>query len=260
MGHISIRLSGGDVSPSKIRSKEIAKLIDAIEDMIASYIVHFNPTVPKEAVVVGLAGLTDKSIGLQFAPNLTEFTIPAVRNIIESLKKLDFSGIPGGTVNGLKVIRGFTSRHNCEAELSVHGKDTENTDAGAVAFITPETKIVTKTPLEGETVLYGEVVRVGGETPRVRIRTMSGSFVNCTVSAEIAKKIAGRLYTEVGLRGDAVWNPDTLGMEKFHIHSLTDYSETPIDEAFKELRENFGHIYDKIPDIENLMTEIRRGD
>ena len=40
---IEIYLSGGDIFPGKVRSKELAEILESVEEMISSIVVRDNP-------------------------------------------------------------------------------------------------------------------------------------------------------------------------------------------------------------------------
>lgn len=74
--------------------------------------------------------------------------------------------------------------------------------------------------LTGETTLYGEVKRVGGFKPRVVLKTIQGDTIYCDASKALAQELGRRLYTEVGVRGQAKWNMQTLRIDAFIIESV----------------------------------------
>jgi hypothetical protein len=51
---VQILLTGAGMLPGKIRSKEIAEIIESVEDMIASMVVHDHPDMRKESIIIGL--------------------------------------------------------------------------------------------------------------------------------------------------------------------------------------------------------------
>ncbi|NJL54772.1 hypothetical protein HC928_05930 [bacterium] len=67
---VEILLTGEGMSPGKIRSKEIAEVIESVEDMIASMVIRDHPELKKETIVIGLKNIRQGSIGLEFSPNL----------------------------------------------------------------------------------------------------------------------------------------------------------------------------------------------
>ncbi|NJO19548.1 MAG: hypothetical protein HC838_05075 [Spirulinaceae cyanobacterium RM2_2_10] len=60
---IELVLTGEGMSPGKIRSQELAEIIESVEDMIAPMVVHAHPKLTEDRVVVGLK-VTIQVIGL----------------------------------------------------------------------------------------------------------------------------------------------------------------------------------------------------
>ncbi|NEQ29724.1 MAG: hypothetical protein F6K04_01785, partial [Leptolyngbya sp. SIO4C5] len=63
---VEILLTGEGMSPGKIRSKEIAEVIESVEDMIASMVVRDYPDLKKDNIVIGLKRIRQGSVGLEF--------------------------------------------------------------------------------------------------------------------------------------------------------------------------------------------------
>lgn len=250
-----IRLVGEGLKPGQIRSKELAEVIEVVEDMIASIVVHENPELKKENIIIGLAEIGNSSIGLRFAPNLEELTIPATHRLTQSVNNGDFSHLPSSVVNGLRKISSFTRKHECDAEFrSINGEIT------VLAVVTPKTEIPIPTPLVGETTIYGTITRSGGAEPKVQFRTIDGELIHCKASEELARKAGARLYTEVALNGLASWNAVSYEIESFEIESIGDYKSTPLPVAFAEIRRIVGSVFDDIEDVAQYVAGLRYGD
>ncbi len=251
---VEILLSGEGMSPGNVRSKEIAEVIESVEDMIASMVIRDHPEIRKETIVIGLKSIREGSIGLEFSPNLIELTLPATRIITKSITKDDFSMLPSGVVNSLRKLSSFTRRYKCNASFFIqNGKPEE------LATITPETKIPDIYPLSGETTIYGEITRVGGAEPKIQFKTLDNQIIYCSTNKAIAKKAGSKLYTKVELQGRAEWNSETLKIENFQVMDISSYEEIPLSEAFEELAGLIGDSFDKIKDVDNFVSEIRYG-
>ncbi|MGG6263870.1 hypothetical protein ACQ4M3_11085 [Leptolyngbya sp. AN03gr2] len=251
---VEILLTGEGISPGKIRSKEIAEVIESVEDMIASVVIRDYPELKKEVVVVGLKGIRQGSIGLEFSPNLVELTLPATRRITQSIAENDFGVLPSSAINSLRKLSAFTKRHQCNAEFL-----TQNGNLESLAVLTPETKIPDVYPLSGETAIYGEITRVGGSEPKIQFKTLDSKIIYCSTSKLVAKEAGIRLYTKVELRGFAEWNTETLEIEDFYVTGISSYEEVPMLQAFEELSHLIGDAFDKIDDVDSFVSEIRYG-
>lgn len=251
---VEILLTGEGMSPGKVRSKEIAEVIDSVEEMIASMVIHDHPELKKESIIIGLKSIRPGSIGLEFSPNLIELTLPATRRITKSITENDFGALPSNAINSLRKLSAFTRRYKCNAEFF-----TQNGSLEALAIITPETKIPDIYPLSGETTIYGEITRVGGAEPKIQFKTLDNKIIYCSTSREIAKKAGVKLYTKVGLYGLAEWNSESFEIENFNVIDISDYEEVPLSEAFDELANLIGDSFDSIKDVGVFVSEIRYG-
>lgn len=251
---VEILLTGEGMSPGKIRSKEIAEVIESVEDMVASMVVRDHPELKKETIVIGLKNIREGSIGLEFSPNLLELTLPATRRITKSIQENDFGILPSNTINSLRKLSAFTRRYQCNAEFL-----EQNGRVESLAVLTPETKIPDIYPLSGETTIYGEITRVGGAEPKIQFKTFDEQVIYCSTSRAIAKKAGTKLYSKVGLYGLAEWNSETFEIENFHAIDISDYEEVPLSEAFDELADLIGNSFDDIKDVDRYVSEIRYG-
>jgi hypothetical protein len=251
---VEILLTGEGMSPGKIRSKEIAEVIESVEDMIASMVILDHPELKKETIVIGLKNIRQGSIGLEFSPNLAELTLPATRRITKSIAENDFGVLPSGAINSLRKLSAFTRRYQCNAEFF-----TQNGRLESLAVLTPETQIPDIYPLSGETTIHGEITRVGGAEPKIQFKTLDSHIIYCSTSKAIAKKAGAKLYTKVELRGLAEWNSETFEIENFHVIDISDYEQTLPSEAFEELANLIGDSFDNIKDVDRFVSEIRYG-
>lgn len=251
---INIALRGTDMRPGRIRSKEIAEIIELIEDAIASMVISSHPDLKKEDIRIGLKQINEGSIDLEFVPNLPALTLPATKKITQAITSNDFSNLPLASVSSLKSISAFTRRHKCVAEWA-----TTNGVRESLAVLTPETIIPDAYPLSGETMLYGEIMRVGGATPKIQFRTLSGQIIYCSATKDIVKRAGSKLYMEVGLNGMAEWNSETYAIEAFHVTEISEYQHLPLKNAFEAFRDIVQDSFDSIEDVNQLVRETRYG-
>ena len=256
---IEIRFTGNDVSPGYIRSKEIAEIIEAIEEMIASQVISNNPDLKRDAVVVGLSDIRHESLGFQFLlPSLAELTLPAFLEITESISSSHFNSLSQDTLKPLKKVFNFARRHNCNAEIY-----ERNGDRKLLATITPSTELPEVTSISGETTLYGEITRVGGadsKNPKIQFKTIDGELIYCNTSKLLAEIAGTKLYKQVGLIGIARWNAETFEVEEFFVTAISEYEHSSPAEAFSALSEQFGSMFDSIQDVSSFVEAVRYGD
>lgn len=249
---MEIRLAGKDISPDKVRAGEISEIIAAVENMIASIVSAKHPQITKEDIIVGIINIKDKSVGLQFSSQLPELTWPAFSIIASSVATGEFSSLPSGSIKALQQISAFTRRKQCVAELISHTGDSR-----LLATIGPDTKIDDVPLIKGETVIYGQLIRIGGRTPRAMIETVDGQTIYCEIEKGLATSLGEKLYSQVGLQGIAKWNAKTLSLEEFFIANLTDYQDKKVYQATQDLSRVIGKYFSAIKDVNKYVSRLR---
>lgn len=89
----------------------------------------------------------------------------------------------------------------------------------------------------GGSSLIGQVVRVGGEEPKVRLKLPSGKVLSCDTSEHVAKELGHRLYETVTCKGYATWDYATGEVLKFKIETVGKFRKVPASVAFENLAE-----------------------
>jgi hypothetical protein len=135
-------------------------------------------------------------------------------------------------------------------------------DAQRIDWKTGEQEYFSKKPahVDGETVLYGKVIRVGGVEPRVELKPLVGQILSCATTVEIAIQLANRLYQQVGVFGHATWDQEKLEIQEFRISRVLAYEKKPLTHAFKLLREVTQKEFDVIEDVDQYITNLRHGE
>ena len=249
---IEIRLVGAGVAPGLIRSREVAEVITAVEEMIAAVVERENPEIKLDQVRIGLSAISSGSMTMVFTPNLDALTVPAAERVMQAIDDQAFDGLPAGTLKALKTLQAFTHRHDATTEFR-----TLNGASVLLAAMTPKTSIPEPARLAGETTLYGDILRVGGAEPKVQFRSIDNEIVYCDATRDMTRQAALRLYERVGLRGEAVWDLETLKLESFRIEEILDFEDVGIVQAFAELRDSVGGYFDQIADVDAFVEELR---
>lgn len=259
---IEVRLTGEDITPGNVKSKDIADLISSIEEMLASLAVRENPNMglDEDEIIVGLVAVQEGSLTLQFrSPDVYEkVVIPAYKTITDSISQHFFDNLPSKTVESLRKIRKITVGFRASTEFWISNGHYEH-----LATLARETTIETQNRLvSSTTTLYGSIVRVGGEKVlTAQIRLISGELIKCEIKGlqklNVAKELARRLFTEVGVTGKATWDSLDWKLEEFEIESITDYSGTKIRTALQGLYETAGKYLESIEDIDAFIAEVR---
>jgi len=252
---IEVKITGNKYKPGDIRSRDIAEYIASIEEMVAAYLADQHSYIKKDEIIVGLSDIKESSFGLIFKPE-DENVYDSFVEISEKLEKKLFHTLPIGTRRPILNLLRLSKKHQSNLEfISLNGKSKlEYT-------ITPETEFFEPPLISGETVLYGEVIRVGGKNDaKVKLSLDTGEEITCDLTLELAKELGGFLYTEVGVIGIARWKSDTLEIESFTITGITNYrSEISLQEGISKLGDLLGKYYEDIDDPVQHINDLRYG-
>lgn len=259
---IEVRLIGDNVTPGNVRSRDIAELIASVEQMIASVVVRNNPQLgfQEDEIIIGLVAVHEGSLRLQFrVPEVyAPAAIPAYNLVSSDVQRRDFSSLPLKTVESLRSIRSITVKYSATTEFGYN-----NGHFAPLASITRDVPIeVQESRVSGTTTLYGVVVRIGGEkTTTVQMRLLNGDLLSCEIKGNqrrsIARQLAQRLYTEVGITGTAIWDTREWILEDFVIERITEYSPKGVAAALQSLYETMGTHLEAIEDINSFLSELR---
>lgn len=253
---LKLRFTGvSDLKPQVLRAKELAEIIENFEAAIVATVVDHDPTIKREQIAVSLVAVQDQSVSLVFAPNLPDLTYKAAFRIVEAFATQRFSDLPQQALAPLRSLVRFVRNRGCVAELSI-----ARGHRSATIDITPTTRIETAIPIEGETVLFGEIIRVGGVEPRVELKPVNGKALFCSTTEEIAIQLASHLYQQVSVLGCAVWDYETWEIKEFQITQILPYVQRPLSQAFRLLKESAQGAFDSVEDVDQYIHHIRYGE
>jgi hypothetical protein len=249
---IHLRLYGGGIDPTKLRSRQMADLITDYENALNAMVVREYAGFEKNPLPVSLVSIQEGSVNLEFAPALPELTIPLAAQLHDALEREDWWALPRQALESLRNIRKQIAGLDCVLSFSTTIKGISQT-----VTLVPTTVIPQPQTLMGESELYGQVIRVGGKDPVVAMLIDDGRVIFCPATAEIARALGSRLYEHVQVSGRGIWEIDTLDLVAFEIRELLPYEETTISQAFAELRQSVGSLFDDIEDPSEWVRQLR---
>jgi hypothetical protein len=247
---IKIRLRGEGIKPGLVRSREIAEILESVEEIAVAEALQANPELTKEDIIVGVYAIEDESIGLKFKTTFASLVVSAFISTASSIEKQEFEHLTPQTLNSLKVLSGFAKRHNCDAIIG-SGSEQE------LAVISPDTVIPGPTYIHGQSEILGRVIRVGGKNPKAMIELVDGSTLYCEVPEEIAKELGRQLYSLARFEGYAKWESKTLELEEFKIYSVKEFPNMGTSELFGKLSDIIGPQLASINDVEEFVSSLR---
>ena len=249
---IIIKIQGSGLIPRTLSASDLADVIVSAERSVAAIVKRDYPDLKAEAITLGLTEVRESSALLELTPVSCDVQVEAFVAWTEGIKANDFTELPRESVEAAKVLAKVSRRLRAAIELTArpNGKAYQTT-------ITPDTEITAPEPVffVGETVIYGEVISVGGATePRVRLRLPSGNLQVLTIDKHLARLLGQHLYNSVGLSGEATWDAETLEIHDFRVKDVIDYTEGLVSKAVAGLAEIAAPYY---KDIEDPVKHFR---
>ncbi len=251
---MEIKFSGENILPETIRARDLADILANVEESLTAIILKENADINIDDLVIGLVNIEEGSAKLRFKSSMQIIALLAFTMLSTAISTGDFTKVPITAINSVKSISDFTKKRNCVAEFR-----TQIDSEKPLASLTPtsEINIPAIYQLSGETVIYGRIIRVGGATPKAVIRLNDKQTVYCEVKESLAKEIAHKLYSWVGLSGTAKWTTEDYSLDSFRIEKITEYEDIPITKSISELSSIAGkHLKDKI-DVIKTISELR---
>ena len=110
-----------------------------------------------------------------------------------------------------------------------------------------------------ESIVYGEVVRVGGASgKRCTIRTSDSKLLYCNVSSdEVARDLGGYLYKKVDLHGRGLYFIRDWSIISFTVYSFNERKPSSFEEAYRDMRSAGGEAWDGIQDSQQFLKDLR---
>ena len=259
---LEIRLDNRKLTPDKMSSRDIAKLISAVEEMIAHIVVRDFPelALDQRDVTVGLFEVEIGSYGGRFVSQYDEQVKKAFETAAVAIETREFAKLPTNSVKAIENMVSISQKYDTNTLFGYR-----NGEFRQIASISSNTVVDVQIPtLESETVLYGRLTSIGGEKPpTARLVLLDGKKLTCNVTEKndlaIAKELGKRLYTEIGVRGMARWNLQDMSIVFFRIDELLDYEQKPLHESLENSYEILGHHLEQISDLEQFFSDLRNG-
>jgi hypothetical protein len=234
---IEVKLTGENVTPLTLSSADLAKMLISVEELVAALIETRFPHLNLEEgeIVVGLTEIVHGSYTTRFKTNYANQAHEVMPLIGDALLHGNMGELPDDALTQLVELQRLTRKHRCNIQFSdVNGTRRE------LGELTTHTEIALQRPtVESHDVLYGKVIRIGGETPRVKLHLLTGEDFTCRITEvdgnRVAKQLAKQLYTLVGVEGRATRDSRTMRLKDFMIEGLLPYRDVSPREAFEDV-------------------------
>lgn len=232
---IELKFEGNGIKPSKVKASEVAEMIASFENALMAVIRQQHASIDESEVFISLDQIEDKSLSLRYVANRArEFVLPALLTITTSFANNAYADLPPSAIEDLRRITKFTKRHDCSGVFIDAGERLVTFDKDTEIVVSEDAF------LRGDTTIYGEVLKAGGDTPRVTLKIDDDYTVSFEVRKDIAIRLASNLYKEVGLQGSARWNRKTFKVVDFRADSVIFIEQASLTDTFAKLGKLFG--------------------
>jgi hypothetical protein len=247
-----IRLKGEGVSPGTVRSRDIAEVLEAVEDLLVNEVLARNDELRRDEIIIGLYSVEDRSLGLAFRTSHSPTILPVFVSTAEAISRNDYESLTDGSIEALRHISAFTKKYSCDALF--------DTGSRTLATISVDTNIPRESVFEGSTEILGRVLRIGGKTPRAMIELVDGSVLYCAIQEELAVDLGHNLYCHVKLSGIAKWASKSLDITEYRITGFKKFEETKAITVLRELSSLVSGGLAESEDVVQYVNSIRQGD
>ena len=218
--------------PEDIPVHAVADVIQAVQSLLQAGI---SKGADEEDLRLHLLDIQRGSAVYRCLSNYPEQAGPYLR-VLGS--KIDDSQSDTALGTGLVHIKALSEiAKAAESDIEV----TQDKGRTVLLRIVPDTydRLKMAHTVSGQTVLVGELKRVGGATsPRCMVRAINqAAAIYCDLTHDQARELAPRLYETVVLEGDAVWLKTSLEIVEFRVERIVRFTQKGFAEAKKELRE-----------------------
>lgn len=200
-------------------------MITATEDLLSAMM---DDSDEEESIPLCLVSLEDKSLGLGFASLQMAAAMVLWQEFAAVINTGNFEKLVPKARQSLVEIVSFVKKKECTVFV-------EDSERGVMASFDYNITLPAELKFHGGSSLIGEVVRVGGADPKVRLKLPSGKFLSCDTTESIAKELGHRLYETVTCKGNATWDYTTGEVLRFRIEHVGTFKKVSASKAFENL-------------------------
>lgn len=256
MGRVQFRFKVKELTPETTPLEDLFAVAKFVRALVLSA-VSDGSVAPDPLTCVSLLRVQKGSLTSVFS--LSEDVAQYVPEIVHSIHEDRIDRLPKRVAQAVKDLDDFGKQQKLTLVIPRNKKaDTPEVQLGrGRVFLFPSFEEITPTNPRGETVVYGRLVRIGGEnSPKAEIAVPGEGRVAVDLGMDLARRLAPRLYTTVALSGEAEWNADSLRIEHFVLKAILDYEDLPIGKAFQCLAEAAGEDWNGV-DVLEYVGETR---
>lgn len=244
---------GQELRPGSVDVKDLIEFLGNWEKAIIETADSNGISLPsrENATILSLVEITDSSYGLGM--KILDKAVIVMGIISEALVTGQLEGLPPKAVDALAAVSRQAEKNKWAAQIVPGASNVIR--AAEISGDNP-VPAYTEPIVQGTTTLVGELLRVGGADPKAEIRDEFGDLHFIKVDAETAKFLALRLYQDISVEGEAVWNTDTWKIDSFKATEVNDYRPIDPEAAFEELAKRVQGAWDGV-DVEAYFKAER---
>jgi hypothetical protein len=219
--------------PNEVDIEELSVVLEDLHKAISSCISPPGKESANDfAARVSLVGIVDGSDGLVL--EVQPRAVNALGQINRALSTRSYSDLPRSAHEALFRVNQYLVRRKWGLRMR------RNTALGIVPIdvITADHVLppAERATISGGTTLLARCLRVGGATtPRAELRLSNKKLLHVEVNEAVARELGKRLYDQVVLSGEAVWDARDGELKEFRVTDVSTFRAVPIDVAFREL-------------------------
>lgn len=222
--------------PSKVSIAELSSLLSSFDNAIRSIMKEQSPEIELEDDYIALVEIGNRSLSLRTELKKYKSIAKAAFLILASAgTEGNIADLPNPAQTGLKRISNFNTKWDCRASFGyvTEGQFREIKSFAKVAF--ERQKYFTE-----DRTFYGELKKIGGDTPKAHILSLNGSYINASLDKELASRSKELLYEEVKVTGKARYNSKTLKLTSYTITAIEPYNTLSVKQSINAIRKARG--------------------
>ena len=251
---LQLRFDGNDINPDKVKPSEICDIIYEMQNALLETIKKDYPEVDITSVLFSLDGIKNDSLGINLKALRTALSqisgavVSSFILIATSISTNDMSKLNSSAVQSLKKIVAFSKTYGCNGEFNYNGQ--------TLSIITPNTvlKEIKIPTIRSSVKIYGEIVDVGNN---IHVKVNEGYNVIVETDKMTCKKLAHKLWENVGLRGNAKWDIESFKITEFKLTDILDYNPGSVAATFNDLK-NLSSGWDNFNSNDDITKQLFR--
>lgn len=253
--YIDIEVKGPNIEPSTLSVRDLADLVVAIETAVNSVARQRFTELSKESIQLSLTSIKKgNSADIRLQPSLRNEQFKALSLFSEGVAQDSFYNLPAKSYESALQIVKICKRINAFVEI----KSNWTKDPSLVTF-SPHTSLTKpeRPYVEGETVLFGKILRAGGVKPTLVLKSAE-STITVRTNEDTAKEVARHLYTNVGIKGVGKWDAESNELIDFRAISIDPYEGGSVVDAINEASEIAGKYFEDIDNVVDYISRLRK--